>query len=104
MTIKIGENTLAYRTPSDLDAVLVEATGCNAAETVEQLKRGGQPSHVARALHPFLADKDAPTVHELATLIAAADVTDVRHQVIALYEPAPAPAKSQDLGKPQDPK
>lgn len=103
MTIKIGENALATRTPSDLDAVLVATTGCSAAETVAQLKRGGQPSHIARALHPFLADKDAPLVHDLAAMIAAADPADVRNQVIALYEPAPAAGKPQDQ-KPQDTK
>lgn len=103
MTIKIGEKTLAYRTPSDLDAVLIEATGCNAAETAAQLKRGGQPSHIARALYPFLTEKDL-LVHDLAGLIADADVTDVRNQVIALYEPAPAAGKPQDPAKPQDAK
>lgn len=87
MTIKIGAKTLAIRTPADLDDRLVAMTGCTADEIRGQLREGGHPRHVATALYPFLGE-DAPSVGELASLIANEDMNEVRGNVLALYEPA----------------
>lgn len=98
MSIKIGGKTVATATPADLDAALIAATGCSAAETLEQLRQGGHASHVARALHPFLAD--AMPLADLSAMIAAGDVADVRGQVLGLYtaEPAPKAGKAPKAG------
>jgi hypothetical protein len=86
MSIKIGEHTLATRKPADLDGAIAEATGCSAAEIAAQLQPGTLPANIARAAHPFLSDKDAPSLAEFATIIAAGDAEDVRKQVLALYQ------------------
>lgn len=95
--ITIGKAKLATSTPTDLDAALIEATGCTAAETRAMLAGQPQASHLARALHPFLAEKDALAVPDLATQIAAVeDRTGIAADVLGLYDkalsPAPAPA------------
>jgi hypothetical protein len=91
VTIKIGEKTLATRRPADLDAQLVAATGCTAAEQVNMLGLRSTPFQVARALRPFL-DKEAPPVPELAQMIEGADLVQVRADTVALLSAA-APAE-----------
>ena len=90
MTIKIGDATLAtLPRPGDLDAVLIEATGRNAAETAAALAGEPLAGHVAQALAPFL--KDRPVIAELADAIARAGTAEVAATVRALYA-APVPA------------
>lgn len=93
MSIKIGDKTFATKKPSDLDAKLLELSGCNAAETVDQLRAYPAPGHVARALSPFVADA---TVLELATEIEAAGTSSVIPDVIKLYAPDEVPAPTGD--------
>lgn len=90
MTIQIGAKRLATRRPQDLDAVLLVDFGCNAAEIAGML--AGQPlaGTVARALVPFLAEGDRPTLAELASDIDAAGTVNVATQVAALYVAAGA--------------
>jgi len=85
MTVKFGQHTLAIKTPADIDAALIETTGCTGAEIRAQLERGAYPAHLARALHPFLADPKP--LADLSQDIASDDVdlADLRSQVIALY-------------------
>jgi len=66
-SITIGTLALTPRRADDLDAQLVAATGCNAAE-IDMLLSAG-PDRAARALLPFLGD-DAPPVGTLAAAIA----------------------------------
>ena len=76
--------------PSDVDAALIDATGCNAAEHAAMLARGGTAAQVLQVLRPFLG-KDAPPAHELT--IGDAELPVVRAAVLALLAP-PAPAKA----------
>jgi hypothetical protein len=87
MTIKIGDTTYKIRKPSGLDAVLVGATGCDAAEMARMIGGTPQASHLARALHPFLhvEEGEVPHVSEVAAQIAAADDETIAGQVRALY-------------------
>jgi hypothetical protein len=87
MTIKIGNTTYKIRTPGDLDAVLVDATGCDATEMARMIGGTPQASHLARALHPFLhaEEGEVPHVSEVAAQIAAADDESIAGQVRALY-------------------
>lgn len=100
MEIKIGEKPFRTRKPSDLDAVLIAATGCNAAETAKQLAGWPSAGRVASALRPHLPD-DAPSTPELAHLIAiAANGPEVLVAVKKLYadaEPA-APGDAPGTG------
>jgi hypothetical protein len=92
MTIKIGGQSYATRRPTDLDAQLVGATGLNASEHARVIAGDPLASQVATAVRPFLG-KDAPSVPELASAIAADDFDRIRGEVVALYgEPAEAPA------------
>lgn len=87
MDIKIGDKALSATRPADLDQRLIDATGCNAAETLEMLSnpaRGATPSMIAMALHPALSED--VSVADLAEQIAAADPVAVREQVIALLK------------------
>lgn len=91
MSIKIGERTLATRRPTDLDVALVEASGCNAAETQRMLGSDASPGHVARALLPFLAEAERPSLAELAAEIHAAGTASVAAQIAALLAPVAEP-------------
>ncbi len=89
MPITIGGQSLATTRPDDLDAQLVAATGCNAAEMAAIVSgpRVGAVM-VARALAPFLA-ADAPRGGELAAEIALDDPSIVGREVAKLLrEPA----------------
>lgn len=97
MAIIIAGKSYATRRPQDLDAKLVAATGCSAAEAQRWLHGSPRASHVAAALVPFMVGADAPVVQELAALIAADDVAAVAVQVAALYAAVP------DLADPQPP-
>jgi hypothetical protein len=81
MTITIGGRELATTRPTDLDALLVEATGCSAAEQAQMLNNAA-PFQIARALLPMLVDP--PSAAELTDEIAGGDVADVIRQVKAL--------------------
>jgi hypothetical protein len=102
MDIKIGGGTLRTRKPGDLDAALIAATGCSAAETAKQLAGWPSAGRIASALRPFLPD-DAPSTPELAHSIASAeDGPEVLVAVKTLYADAAtagattAPAASGD--------
>jgi hypothetical protein len=87
MPIKIGDKTLSTSRPKDLDAAVAD-TGLS-GEEVRRGLGGGMAYQVAQALRPWLGN-DAPSVPELASLIAVAGLEDVRRQVIGLYgEPEP---------------
>lgn len=66
--MKVGNLVLAPRRPDDLDAQLVQATGC-ASHEIETLLAAG-PDRAARALLPFLGE-DAPAIGALAGAIVA---------------------------------
>lgn len=92
MTLKIGTATFATRRPTDLDAQLVNATGCSSAEIDHLLASG--PDRVAAAALPFIL-KDAPSLVDLARAIAA-DPAAIE-QVRALYANLPdAPAPNEE--------
>lgn len=84
MDIKIGDKPFKTRKPGDLDAALRETTGCNAAETAQQLGGYPNPGRIASALRPFLPD-DAPSMPELAHMIAVADDIEILAAVRKLY-------------------
>lgn len=90
--IQIGSTTYAIRTPKDLDARLIEATGCSTAEHATMLAGEPQPIHLARALHPLLhvEEGEVPDLPVLARQIAAADWTAITQQVRGLYAKAGA--------------
>lgn len=80
MQIKVGETSFKTRKPADLDAALLETTGCDAAETARHLAGYPLAGHVAAALRPFLPD-NAPSIPELALAIPVGDdafIADVR--------------------------
>jgi hypothetical protein len=81
MTITIGGRELATTRPADLDALLVEATGCSATEQAQMLNKAA-PFQIARALMPMLVDK--PSAADLTEEIAGGDIADVIRQVKAL--------------------
>ncbi|WP_242149615.1 hypothetical protein [Sphingomonas sp. BAUL-RG-20F-R05-02] len=83
--IKINGHDLKTSKPSDLDASLIEATGCSSAE-VEKLLGSG-PDRAARALRPFLADDVLPGGDLAAAIAADSGALD---QIRTLYAPAPA--------------
>lgn len=89
MPIKIGERTLPTTRPADLDGLLVEQTGCTAAEHRQMLAKMGTPFQIARALRPFLAD-DAASVGDVAAMITDDDALAVRAQVLELLAPLDA--------------
>ncbi len=92
MDIKIGDKSFKTRRPSDLDAALRAATGCNAAETAKQLGGWPSPGRVASALRPFLPE-DAPSTPDVARMIAASEnAPDVLVSVKKLYADAAVPA------------
>ena len=72
MDIKIGSTSFKTRRPSDLDAALIATTGCNAAETAQQLAGWPSAGRIASAVRPFLPE-DAPSTPEVAQAIASAD-------------------------------
>jgi len=85
MEIKIGDKSHKTRKPSDLDAALLASTGCNAAETAQQLAGSPSAGRIASALRPFLPD-DAPSTPELAHAIAASgQASDYLASVSKLY-------------------
>lgn len=89
--IKFGETEFHTARPADPDAALVATTGCNVAEHVAMLERGGTAFQVAQAVHPFL--RDTPGHDAIATAIGD-DLAAARAAAIALLTPpAPAPAK-----------
>lgn len=89
--IEIGETKVATRRPVDLDAALLAATGCTAAEHAAMLVRGGTAFQVAQVLAPFT---DSPA-GELAALIGPDELNAARLAVIGLLVPTPsAPAKA----------
>jgi hypothetical protein len=67
--ITIGERSYTTHKPKDLDAALLESTGCNAAETAAAMAGNPNPGRLASALRPFLPD-DAPSLPDLAAEIA----------------------------------
>lgn len=85
MTVKIGTNSFSTKKPKDLDEALVAATGANATETARMMTGAPLASTVARALHPFLAESERPSVPELARQIEAAGVAEVARDVARLY-------------------
>jgi len=96
MDIKIGSKSFKTRKPSDLDAALIETTGCNAAETARQLEGWPSPGRIASAVRPYLPE-DAPSTPELAQAIADADEgPEVLIAVKKLYADAGAPAPVTD--------
>lgn len=90
MTVKIGDRQLATRRPQDLDRLLLEDTGCNAAEIATMLAGSPLAGLVARALRPFLPEGEAPPGLDLAAEIAEAGTIDVARRVAALYAAAGA--------------
>ena len=86
--ITIGEHKLPTSRPSNLDAALIETTGCSAAEHAAMRRSGGTAFQVAQALHPLLG-KDAPDVGELASMIGEDDLLAARRAVADLLD-APA--------------
>lgn len=99
--IKIGKTSYTTRKPADLDAALLETTGCNAAEAARHLAGWPAPGRIASALRPFLPD-DAPATPELAAAIAVADDgPEILVAVKKLYvdKAAPAPAETEGAGE-----
>jgi hypothetical protein len=104
--IKIGKVELRTSRPKDLDAALIAATGVNAAEMASMLRGYPRAQTIAQALRPFLAE-DGPSMPELASEIALADMREVQAKVAKLYgeveteaSPAPPPAgeeKGEDV-------
>ena len=98
MTITIAGKSLPTRRPQDLNAVLIAATGCSAAENRKIIDGTPLPGRLAAALHPFLTD--GPSVAELAAMVeielARADnrlVADVRKLFDNADVAAPADTK-----------
>jgi hypothetical protein len=90
--ITIGDKKYPTSKPANLDATLLGATGCDAAETRAMLAGRPHASHLARGLLPFLAEKDAPSLAELSREIAAIDDREELTAAIrALYDAASAP-------------
>lgn len=97
MEIKVDKKTFSTRKPSNLDTVLLDATGCDAAETARHLAGYPSAGRVAAALHPFLPG-DAPSIAELAHAIPVGDV-EFMAAVRGLYANVSEPAAI----KPTDP-
>lgn len=99
MQFTVGDKSFKTRKPADLDAALLETTGCDAAETARHLAGYPLAGHVAAALRPFLPD-NAPSVPELALAIPVGDdafIADVRGlyaDTVVTGEPA-APAEPE---------
>lgn len=92
MDIKVDKKSFTTRKPSNLDAVLLDTTGCDAAETARHLAGYPSAGRVAAALRPFLPS-DAPSVAELAHAIPVGDVefmAAVRGLYANVSEPAAA--------------
>lgn len=96
MTITVAGEKFATRKPADLDAVLIAATGCNAAENAAIVNGDPLAVRLAPAILPFLAEP--PALCDLAVLVQrdldSADSTllvDVR-KLYAPVEPAPTVA------------
>ena len=90
--IKFGETEFRTSRPADLDAALIEATGCNAAEHAAALARGGTAFHVAQAAAAFI---NAP-IGDIAAAIADDHLVEARASVAALLAPVAPPAKKAD--------
>ena len=97
MQLQISGKAFTTRKPSNLDALLLDTTGCDAAETARHLAGYPSAGRVAAALHPFLPN-EAPSVTELAHAIPVGDV-DFMAAVRGLYSTVPEPAAT----KPTDP-
>lgn len=83
MSITIGEHILATQRPVDLDAKLIAATGCTAAEHATMLEKGSAaPYQIARVLAPLLVEPIA--MSELADMISVADQGQVVAEVRSL--------------------
>lgn len=91
MTVKIGRKAYDTRKPQDLDAAMIAATGCNAAEIAGMLAGSPLAGLVAQVLLPFIAAADRPDHAALATAIEAAGKDVVAAQVAALFGEAAAP-------------
>ena len=66
---KLAGKDVKTSRPTDLDKVLLAATGCSAAEIDTILGAGAD--RAAIALRPFMTDKDAFPGHDLARAIAS---------------------------------
>lgn len=82
--IKIGGKSYATRKPSDIDAKLLEVTGCDANEIVRNLNGIPLAGTVAAAIMPFLPD-DSLSLVDLANLIDGDNLDEARRAVLALY-------------------
>lgn len=96
MTITIAGTKLAIRKPADLDAALIAATGCSAAENLAMVNGTPHAARLAPAILPFLAEP--PALSDLAVLVAtdlatpgSTLVADVQ-KLYAPVEPAPTVA------------
>lgn len=98
--MKIGELNLKIAAPSDLDAQLLEATGCSAEEWKKMLAFPLMPFQLAQALLPFIS-KDAPHPLTLAEAIVANQAADsVRAELLQLYAGhVPAEEEASDGGE-----
>lgn len=96
--MKIGKQTLKLveRKPEEVDAGLLQLTGCGFAEIREALAYPMIAGTVAAALLPLLAEPIER--HALAQAIAEAGVDDVRQQVRAAYDGL-APKEAPRAGK-----
>lgn len=94
MTITVAGAKFATRKPADLDAVLIAATGCNAAENAAILNGDPLAVRIAPAILPFLAEP--PALSDLAVLVQRdLDGTDstLLAEVRKLYAPVePTPS------------
>lgn len=102
MTITVAGEKFATRKPADLDAALIAATGCNAAENLAIVNGKPHAARLAPAILPFLAEP--PALSDLAVLVQreldSADSTllaDVR-KLYAPVEPAPTVAAGSTGG------
>lgn len=80
MTITIGGNTFNTRKPRDLDEIVIDSTGYSTAELARAVAAGAPAHLAARALHPFLG-ADAPSIAELAQMIAQWGAPDLAVQI-----------------------
>lgn len=86
MTIKIGDREFATQRPNDLDAKLIEATGCTAAEHRNMLASGA-PSQIASAIAPLMTEKIS--TEELAQAIYEGDTVAIIQQARELLDVPP---------------
>ena len=90
--LTFGDKQLATRIPADLDARLIAATGCSAAEHANMIRQRPTPFGVARVA-ALLADPPV-AVGELALQLEDLDagaMVRLAHDVAALISPAGAP-------------